>query len=139
MQGHQIFSLEEARALLPTLKEHIVQANIEMAAQLESVQSATTSFEESEAAMSASADGDQSAIMTARANFEKSIEGLSKAQAAYVERLNYWVEKIISYGVILRDLREGLLDFPAQQGDFSYLLCWRMDDEDLNFWHDDNE
>lgn len=139
MQRHQIFTLDEARALLPTLKEHLVQANVEMAEQLELVKAANEFFEESESAMSASTEGDQAKIRTARANFEKGIEGLSKAQGAYVERLNYWVEKIISYGVILRDLREGLLDFPAQHGDFDYLLCWRMDDEELGFWHDAND
>lgn len=38
--------------------------------------------------------------------------------------------------IILRDAMSGLLDFHAQGADgVVYFLCWRLDEDDLGFWH----
>ncbi len=68
-------------------------------------------------------------------SFEKSAHELANLQENYLIRLNYWLDKINDCGVILRDLRSGLLDFPARQGDFEYFLCWRLTDDDISHWH----
>ena len=39
-------------------------------------------------------------------------------------------------GIIVRDPEAGLIDFPAQGADgVVYLLCHRLDEDDLGFWH----
>jgi hypothetical protein len=78
---------------------------------------------------------DLSELRESRTQFQDAREALSRAQNEYVKTLNFWVEKITERGVILRDLREGLLDFPAQDGDLEYLLCWKIDEPDIHFWH----
>ena len=70
-----------------------------------------------------------------RANFELAIEELSREQSEFLRRLEFWVDKIDDYGVILRKLKEGLLDFPARSGDFKYYLCWGVDEDDITHWH----
>jgi hypothetical protein len=39
-------------------------------------------------------------------------------------------------GVVLRQLDNGLVDFPAvgDDGDV-YFLCWKTDEDDLDWWH----
>jgi len=38
--------------------------------------------------------------------------------------------------IVLRDARRGLVDFHAQGGDgVVYQLCYRLDEEDLSWWH----
>ncbi len=80
-----------------------------------------------------------SELRVCRAQFQDAIEQLSKAQNEYVRHLNRWVERIASHGVILRDLQEGLLDFPAQKNGFRYLLCWKINEADIGFWHLEND
>jgi hypothetical protein len=39
-------------------------------------------------------------------------------------------------GVVVRQVDRGLVDFPSQGSDgSSYLLCWRMDEPELAWWH----
>ncbi len=36
----------------------------------------------------------------------------------------------------LKDLERGLLDFPAIMGGKEVFLCWELDEEDIEHWHD---
>jgi hypothetical protein len=45
------------------------------------------------------------------------------------------VAEIDSIGVQVKDLDTGLLDFPFQLGEEVVLLCWRMGEAEINWWH----
>ena len=36
----------------------------------------------------------------------------------------------------IKDLDRGLIDFPALRDDKEVFLCWKLDEEDIDFWHD---
>jgi hypothetical protein len=36
----------------------------------------------------------------------------------------------------IKDLDRGLIDFPAIIGGREVFLCWELDEEDIEFWHD---
>ena len=36
----------------------------------------------------------------------------------------------------VKDLDRGLIDFPAIIGDKEVFLCWELDEADIEFWHD---
>ncbi len=36
----------------------------------------------------------------------------------------------------LKDLDRGLMDFPAMIGGKEVFLCWEQEEEDIEFWHD---
>jgi hypothetical protein len=38
-------------------------------------------------------------------------------------------------GAQIKSLEDGLLDFPAKRGDDDILLCWRLGEEDIQYWH----
>jgi hypothetical protein len=54
------------------------------------------------------------------------------AEAAEVVRC---VTELQELGVLVKDLDEGLVDFPALRGDEEVLLCWRLGEEGVAFWH----
>lgn len=45
------------------------------------------------------------------------------------------VAGIHEVGAQVKDLDRGLIDFPARRGDDDVLLCWRVDEERIEFWH----
>jgi hypothetical protein len=53
---------------------------------------------------------------------------LAEAVVACVERLE-------DLGVVVKDLDLGLLDFPAEREGEDVLLCWRVGEADVEFWH----
>lgn len=45
------------------------------------------------------------------------------------------VAKIHEAGAIVKDLDEGLVDFPARREGEDVLLCWRLGEDEISFWH----
>ena len=44
-------------------------------------------------------------------------------------------ELIRAAGAEVKSLEEGLLDFPAHRGDEVVLLCWKLGEDEIHFWH----
>ena len=59
--------------------------------------------------------------------------------AAQVDRhareLARTVDDIVALGVEVKDLDEGLVDFPALRGDETVLLCWQLGEDEVGYWH----
>ena len=45
------------------------------------------------------------------------------------------VARIHELGAQVKDLDEGLVDFPAHRGGEEVLLCWRLGEDEIEFWH----
>lgn len=41
-------------------------------------------------------------------------------------------------GIQLKDRRIGLVDFPSEIGGKKVLLCWRLGEPEVQFWHDED-
>jgi hypothetical protein len=54
------------------------------------------------------------------------------AEAADVVRCATALQEL---GLLVKDLDEGLVDFPALRGEEEVLLCWRLGEKDVAFWH----
>jgi hypothetical protein len=50
--------------------------------------------------------------------------------------LNEILRKFQDRGIIVKDLRRGLVDFPAIIGGREVFLCWEKGEDDVEFWHD---
>jgi hypothetical protein len=134
------FSLAEAQNLLPQLKAMLHLAKDELAEHGRNVESAAKDYDRTGKVLAALKPAsrevsDVSELRAHRADYQKSIERLSQAQQHYVDCLETWIERISSQGVILRDIRTGLLDFPAKDGHFEYFLCWREEEDEIAYWH----
>lgn len=140
MNDSKLFTLEEARSLLPELKNMLVLANDqldELAIKLEGASEAYNEIEERLAKVKTprSEPADLNKLRTCRDQFQDAIKDLSTAQQELSDCFNTWVDRITATGVILRDIRNGLLDFPACTGDVHYFLCWKLGEKDIEYWH----
>jgi hypothetical protein len=44
-------------------------------------------------------------------------------------------EQVNAIGAQIKSLEEGLLDFPARRGDEVVLLCWKLGEDEIRYWH----
>jgi hypothetical protein len=45
------------------------------------------------------------------------------------------VARIHEVGALVKDLDDGLVDFPATREGRDVLLCWRLGEDEIGFWH----
>jgi hypothetical protein len=45
------------------------------------------------------------------------------------------IDEIVAQGAQVKDIDEGLIDFPALRGGETVLLCWKLGEEDIRYWH----
>jgi hypothetical protein len=112
---NRLFTLEEANALLPRLREILDEAAIHRNALREK------------------APRMEPILRAAIAN------GGGKAGSEYgVAAYNLYqaVERIRELGVVLKDLDMGLLDFPHEREGRVVFLCWHPPEERVAYWHD---
>lgn len=63
---------------------------------------------------------------------------LNAAQGALIalaEEAAACVEELAALGVQVKDLDSGLLDFPSVRDGVPVLLCWRVGEEQVGYWH----
>jgi hypothetical protein len=53
-----------------------------------------------------------------------------------VRRMQRDVAQIDSWGITLRDIPSGLIDFPALANGRPIWLCWRLGENDIEWWHE---
>jgi len=53
----------------------------------------------------------------------------------YYEALSEGLEEIRAMGVDVKDLDLGLVDFPGRRGSDDILLCWRLGEKRIEYWH----
>lgn len=53
-----------------------------------------------------------------------------------VKRMQQTVAQIDAWGISLRDIGTGLVDFPALANGRPIWLCWKLGEDQLNWWHD---
>ncbi len=58
---------------------------------------------------------------------------------AVVDQMEAGVGRLVDLGIQLRDIEQGLIDFPALAGGRPVWLCWELgEEEEIHFWHDLN-
>jgi len=67
-----------------------------------------------------------------RAQIERERERLT----AIVRRMERAVRQIDAWGVTLRDIGTGLIDFPALANGRPIWLCWKLGEGSIGFWHE---
>jgi hypothetical protein len=56
-----------------------------------------------------------------------------------VDQMQAAVVEIDDWGIQLRDIQTGLVDFPALVSGRPVWLCWRLSEERVDWWHDVSE
>jgi len=54
---------------------------------------------------------------------------------ALARRMARLVDEISGHGAQVKDLDSGLIDFPAHHAGETVLLCWRLGEDEIGWWH----
>ena len=114
MKFKKHYTLEEARALLPQIREWL--------AVLTRVRRQLQRQDERLSQLLAQGDdlgGD-------------SVNDWVRNVAALQRLLTHFHQREIQ----IKDLERGLIDFPAVMGGREVFLCWEQDEDDIEYWHD---
>jgi hypothetical protein len=63
-------------------------------------------------------------------------ETLARQVADLQQTLRAGMEQIQEWGIELKDLGQGLIDFPHRRGGRVVYLCWRLGEEQIGWWHE---
>ncbi|MBF6600335.1 MAG: DUF2203 domain-containing protein [Dehalococcoidia bacterium] len=67
---------------------------------------------------------------------EDELERQRRRAEELVRQLNERLARINDWGVELKGLDEGLVDFPAERDGRVVYLCWRLGEERIEWWHE---
>ena len=63
---------------------------------------------------------------------------LEREAQSLAHELDGYQRELEELGIQLKDRRQGLVDFPSEMGGRRVLLCWRLGEPDVQFWHDED-
>lgn len=81
-------------------------------------------------------------VTSIRLEFEDDFSALANSinTGKYIHKLNYNFYRVLSellkLGCVVKDLNLGLVDFYSKHDSKDILLCWRLGEEKINFWHE---
>jgi hypothetical protein len=61
---------------------------------------------------------------------------LKRRREKCIAGLRASLDAITELGIQVKDLDAGLIDFPTRYRDQEVLLCWRLGEPDIEYWHD---
>jgi hypothetical protein len=113
----KLFTLEEANALLPELRETLadLRGAVEELARVEPEVSALR--------------------WKIRGNGHNVPDEPFARQRAAREAVQRPLARIQALGCELKDPRLGLIDFPSRRGGEVVYLCWKLDEAEVAYWH----
>ena len=114
----RLFTVAEARSLLPTLRPLIEQ----VFQSLEVMRSKSEVLIRKEGLSPDSPD------------LQKKLKA-DDGVANVIRRVEELVERINDLGCVCKGVEQGLVDFPCQLGDEVVFLCWQYGEEDVSHWH----
>ncbi|HEY2904195.1 MAG TPA: DUF2203 domain-containing protein [Polyangia bacterium] len=53
----------------------------------------------------------------------------------FYEALSDEIERVKALGGQIKDIETGLVDFPGRRGSDDILLCWKLGEKQIRFWH----
>lgn len=115
------FSLEEANAAVAELRP-VVERMVEHGHRLATAQRSQTQL----VTRIAGNGGDMQ---------PSDLRELAEAIQREADAIAACAEEINAAGAQIKSLEEGLLDFPSRRGDEDVLLCWKLGEGEIQYWH----
>jgi hypothetical protein len=129
------YQVVEIEALIPELETafaRILQLRVGMRGFEKKLEAAGVDIEIDDAAGGVSVEaidsGEPDEVKTARAMFR-----------GYYEALSESLDRIRMLGGDVKDLDLGLVDFPGRREGQDILICWRLGEKKIQFWHTPDE
>lgn len=120
MPTGRLFTLEEALALLPTVRQLIHE-----------IQQGRGDLD----ARSRELDR-LMALTSGNGHLAADIASTRAAVQEAGEKLQDLLDELDGLGVELKGLEDGLVDFPSERERRTVYLCWRLGEDTIRFWHE---
>jgi len=117
----RLFTRGEAEALLPKI-EPLLQEIRELGRKI--------------AEHEAQLQVDQSKLMSNGHKPPADTETLQNEVRALNQSIRAHVDAILAMGVIVKDLADGLIDFPSLLQGREVYLCWKLGEDGIHWWHE---
>jgi hypothetical protein len=78
-------------------------------------------------------------ISPARAEADQETQRLRMRIQGLVDQMQAAVLQLDAWGIQLREIQTGLVDFPALVAGRPVWLCWRLGEERVTWWHETSE
>ena len=122
MADERTYTVEEANALLPWLRERLEECAV-ASSELERRQQAVR-----EAQRRARSNGHRDA--------GREISSAELQAVEQMRRIRRVVDALNEKDIQIRDTSSGLIDFPGERDGQRVWLCWRKDEPEVGFWHE---
>jgi hypothetical protein len=119
--AQRYFTLEEANALLPRLRELLPRA-LELARRHNEAEARVLEYTER--------------MKSNGRPLERELNEARQELASVEVELNRALSEVHELGCKVKDLRVGLVDFPAEMDGREVYLCWKLDEGDIAWWHE---
>jgi hypothetical protein len=117
----KLFTRQEAEALLPKIRPLLLE-----------IQRLGREIAEQESQLYI----DQTKLMSNGHKTTTDSEALREAVSALNRRVRAHADTIGDMGIIVKDLAEGLVDFPALLHGREVYLCWKLGEDGIHWWHE---
>jgi hypothetical protein len=121
MPEDRYYTLAEANAMLPELT-HVLQQ-----LQAQGRQQAMVQGRIAEVTRTVKSNGHHNPIEDPM---------VTQASRTLSEGLRDGIQQLVEWGIELKDLQTGLVDFPARREDRDVYLCWRLGEDEVGYWHE---
>jgi hypothetical protein len=118
----KLFTLEQAQAMLPQVRDEIV-----------AMQAIKRDIDDLRGELARVAEK-----ATGNGHVRSEDDVAKKRQRAedLVAQLNQRLARINGWGIELKGLDEGLIDFPSERDGRVVYLCWRLGEDRIAWWHE---
>lgn len=117
-----LFTLDEAHALLPQVRDEL--------AAMQACKREIDTLRDGLAHAAAKTSGN------GHVGDEPDLAMKRRRAEALVDQINERLARINGWGVELKSLDDGLVDFPSDRDGRVVYLCWRMGEERIAYWHE---
>ena len=121
MERQRLFSLEEANRNLPAVREIVIS----MQERKGRIGNATRELDE----LTDSSGGNGHASAARVSMLQTSI-------AKFAAELDELVAKLEEIGAELKGIDDGLIDFPSEREGRVVYLCWKLGEDEIEWWHE---
>lgn len=122
--AQRVFTVDEANGLVATLDQHLAAAQ-ETTRRMRDVRDQLVDLRIVWGdAIETEACADHEEYVRFRDEFNDLEKRLQKTMAS-----------VHTIGCVIKDVEQGLVDFPVRRGEEVVYLCWRRGEKDVRFWH----
>jgi hypothetical protein len=118
-EPRQIFTLDEARALVPQLRSLLAAMQVEHRRLEEEI----------------SRLNDLTPAMQLNGHAREAAER-EELILELGESLHAKLDQLENLGVVVKDIANGVIDFPSSRDGRIVYLCWQVDEETITHWHE---